>query len=68
MHCKVCNIDISVEEYADHLKVAGHHERYMAEIDLEDGVPIVKKLDSMFDEMHLLVNTRFEKIKLEKQI
>lgn len=68
LHCRVCNLDISTEGYADHLKTVEHQEKYFAEIDMEDGIPIVIKLDSMFEDMHTLVNKRFEKIKLEKQI
>jgi hypothetical protein len=56
------------EQYAIHLRTKEHQNRYFDEIDMDDGIRIVDKLDKMFGDMHNTANDRFEKLKLENQI
>ena len=49
-HCRVCGIDI--QDYFEHLKTPQHKVNYEKEVDNEDGVPILNKIDQLFEEMN----------------
>ena len=48
-HCQVCNIDTL--DYFEHLAKPEHHVNYMKEMDNDDGVLIVHKIDLMLQEL-----------------
>lgn len=55
-YCKVCNSIF--DNYVDHLKSQDHNDKYFGELDEEDGLPIVHKLDRIFNEMTTQVNLK----------
>lgn len=48
MHCKVCQEDIPEGMYFEHVGSQQHYNNYHSEVDIEDGFPILNKLDNMF--------------------
>lgn len=48
-HCQVCNVDTL--DYFEHLAKPEHHVNYMKEMDNDDGVLIVHKIDLMLQEL-----------------
>lgn len=56
LHCKVCSEDFASDQYLKHLQTEQHKAKYFNEIDMEDGLRIIDKLDVMFEEMNQTQN------------